>query len=84
MQFIDGEADISEIMRYILNKTNNIENIIIDGPFNRKLTNDYVKQYEIYNRNSFENISQCIYSMFKKNGISLENHFEKNINKERK
>ena len=85
IKHLDGEANIFEIMRYILNKTNNKENIIEGEVSNPKIADDYVEQYKKYNYKSFQNISNYITSLFEKNETSLQKHYEdmliKNKNK---
>jgi len=78
IKHLDGEASIYEIMRYILNKTNN-DNIIEGEVANPKIADDYVEQYKLYNDNSFQNISNYITSLFEKNGTSLQKHYEEMI-----
>jgi len=85
IKHLDGEASIFEIMRYILNKANNKENIIEGEVSNPKIADDYVEQYKKYNYKSFQNISNYITSLFEKNETSLQKHYEnmliKNKNK---
>ena len=72
---LDSGYNIFEIMRYILNKTNN-DNIIegvIDKP---KIPDDYVEEYKDCIKYSYKKISNYITSLFKNNGISLKNHYE--------
>ena len=76
LKHLDGNFEIDSIRRYILNNTNN-EDTIIDGfVANSRNTEDYVYEYNLYNDNSFDNISKYIKSLFQKNGLSLENHYK--------
>ena len=63
MKHIEGTYKIDSIIRLIINDTNNQE--IKDGYLsNSRNTDDYVYEYDLYNNNSFKNISDYISSFF--------------------
>ena len=66
-----------DILRYILNKINNKEDIIDGEIRNQQITRNYVEQYKLYNENSFRSISNYIISFFEKNCASFQKHYEK-------
>ena len=77
MKHIESDINIDSILRYILNNTDN--NIPInegDKEIIRK-ANDWKNQFEIYNKNSLEFISDYITSLFQKNYITLDEHYNK-------
>ena len=74
---LDGNCEISEIIRYILNKTDNNDEIKDGNIYNDKIAEDYVKEYKDYNKKSFENISKYVTSLFKKNKQPLKEHYSK-------
>ena len=76
IKHLDGEANVLEILRYILNKIDNIKDIKDGIVGNPKKTDDYVEEYKLIINNSFYNISNYITSMFEKNGTSLHKHYE--------
>ena len=67
IKHLDGEANVLEILRYILNKIDNIKDIKDGIVGNPKKTDDYVEEYKLIINNSFYNISNYITSMFEKN-----------------
>lgn len=69
--------NIDYFLRYILNISNNSKQIIDGYASNPKETDDYVIEYELYLQNSFDNISNYISSLFKKNDLSYEKHYRK-------
>ena len=76
MKHLEGTYKIDSIIRFILNDTNNQE--IKDGYLsNSRNTDDYVYEYDLYNNNSFKNISDYISSLFQNNDSSLEKHYNK-------
>ena len=76
IKHLDGEAKVWEIIRYILNKTDNTQDINDGIVANPKIADDYVEEYKLYINNSFKNISNYITSMFEKNKTSLQKHYE--------
>ena len=74
--YLEGNGNISEMIRYILNKIN-YKDIIIDGNLsNEELDKDFEEQYEDYTNNIFIFISKYLTSLFKNNGLDLEKHYE--------
>ena len=77
IKHLDGGYNITDILKFILNKTDSKEEIK-DGKVSiiKKEEEDYVQQYKIYNENSFDNISNYLTSLFENNGTSLQKHYE--------
>ena len=73
---LKGDHDVFDILRFILNKTNNNEEIKDGKAAYSPKVEDYVQQYKISNENSFNNISNYLTSLFKNNGTSLQEHYE--------
>ena len=65
---------VEDIFRYILNK-NKDEEIKKSNPLNPQIK-DYVQNYNDYNKNSFENISDYLTALFEINGTSLKKHYK--------
>ena len=62
-------------MRYILNKTNNNENVK-DGVRVITITNDdYVEGYNLYNKSCLKSISDYLTSLYEKNKSSLQEYY---------
>ena len=80
MKHLDGGYNVSDIIRFILNKTDSNDEIKDGNVMNPKKAEDYVRQYKIYIINSFDNISNYLTSLFKNNGTSLEMHYESMLN----
>ncbi len=77
IKHFDGEAKVIEIIRYILNNiTDNTQDIKDGVVANPKIADDYVEEYKLYINNSFTNISNYITTMFEKNKITLQKHYE--------
>ena len=77
IKHLDGEANVWEIIRYILNKIDNTQDINDGIVANPKIADDYVEEYKLYINNSFKNISNYITSIFEKNNNnSLQKHYE--------
>ena len=76
MKYLESGYNIDSFLRYILNQKGNKS--IEEGykAISRNVKN-YVSQYELYNKNSLDSISNYITTIFKNNGISLEEHYEK-------
>ena len=64
MKHLECNYKLDSFLRYILNNKDN--NILINEGFKALIrnTSDYINQYEIYNDNSFENISNYITLLF--------------------
>ena len=83
MRHLDGGFDVLDILKFILNNKENKE-IIKDGKAANPLkAEDYVQYYNIYNENSFDNISNYLTSLFENNGTSLQKHYESMLIKEK-
>ena len=77
IKHLEDESRVYEIERYILNISDSKENIIDGEKCNSKKEADYAEQYKLYISNSFDNISNYIISLFRKNNLSLEKHYQK-------
>ena len=80
-----GDYNASDIIRFILNKTNSKEEIK-DGYLHAPIiTLDYVNDYKIYIKKNFNDMSIYFSNLFDNNGKSLQKHYEsmllKNKNK---
>ena len=77
MKHIVNDLNIDSFLRYILNNTDN--NKPINEGYKALVMNvtNYIKEYEIYNKNSLENISTYITSLFKNNGKTEEDHYDR-------
>lgn len=75
--------NIDYFLRYILNISNNSITIIDGYASNPTQTENYVREYELYLQNSFRNISDYISSLFQKNCLSYEKHYEKMLIKKK-
>ena len=75
MRHIEIDLNIDSLLRYILN--NSTDKKIFEGykTIQRSSTSDYINHYELYNQNSFENLSMYITSLFKNNNKTLEGHY---------
>ena len=72
----EGNGEISELVRYILNKTSNKDKIQDGDLYNEKLGKDFEDQYNDYMKKIFVHISQYLISLFKKNDSNLQKHFD--------
>ena len=76
IKHLDGGYNVFDILRFILNKTDNNEEIKDGKAANPIKAEDYVQQYKIYNENSFDNISGYLTSLFENNDTSLQKHYK--------
>ena len=76
IKHLDGGYNITDILKFILNKTDSKDEIEDDRIYNIIKAEDYVQQYRVYNENSFDNISNYLTSLFENNGTSLQKHYE--------
>ena len=76
IKHLDGGYNITDILKFILNKTDSKEEIKDGRIYNIIKAEDYVQQYRVYNENSFDNISNYLTSLFENNGTSLQKHYE--------
>ena len=76
MKYLENGYNIDSFLRYILDDKNDIRTIKEgDKNIKRNIT-DYIKKYELYNKNSFDSISAYITSLFIKNGTTLDEHYK--------
>ena len=76
-----GNCEISEMIRYILNKTSITKdnNDIIrdaDNLYNESLGEDFEDQYKEYTKKIFDGISKYLIDLFKKNKLSFQEHYK--------
>jgi len=64
------------MLRYILNITDDKE-IIEGAKINKHSLQDFINNYDIYHDETFQNICNYVVDLFKKNGSSLAEHYEK-------
>ena len=83
MIHLEYTNDIDEILRYILNNTDDKEKIKDGDIMIKKVSDDYVKHYNLMSVNNFENISAYISSLFNNNGMDFEKHYEKILIKDK-
>ena len=77
MKHLENNFKIDSFLRYILNNTNN--NIPIKEGFkavNRHVL-DFIKQYNLYEKDSLDGISSYITDLFRSNDKSLEEHYKR-------
>ena len=76
----EGNYEVKDIIRYILNKTDYNDNKIKDGEqYNIKIGNDYEIEYKEYTKKIFKYMAKYIISLFDKNGLSFEKHYSNMI-----
>jgi len=63
-------------MRYILNKVDYKDEIEDGEPYNIKIGDDYETEYKDYTKKIFDNMSKYIISLFEKNKLDFEKHYE--------
>ena len=83
IKHLDEGYNASDILRFILNKIDDIREIKDGTCSNPIKVEDYVTQYKIYNKNSFDNITNYLISLFENNDISFQKHYEKMLIKEK-
>ena len=71
-----GNFEISEMIRYILNKTSNKDKIQDGDLYNESLGEDYEDQYNDYTKKIFIQISKYLISLFKKNDLNFQKHYD--------
>ena len=77
MKHLEINLNINSFLRYILNNIDNKKPIHEGYRAIIRNANDYINEYELYNQNSFDNISTYITSLFKNNEKTLENNYDK-------
>ena len=71
-----GSYGISEMIRYILNKTSNKDKIQDGDLYNESLGEDFEDEYKDYTKKTFEQISKYLISLFKKNDSNFQKHYD--------
>ena len=77
MIHLETGKKIDSFLRYILNITNNDISIIEGSKSVSRSVNNYIKQYNIYNEDSLNNISDYITDLFKNNNKTIEEHYQR-------
>ena len=77
MKHLESNLKIDSFLRYILNNTDNYKSIHEGYKAITRNVNSYIKQYELCNKNSLDNISTYINSLFNNNNKTLEDHYDK-------
>jgi len=72
----EGNCEVLEIIRYILNKTDYKDTIEDAEPYNVKIGEDYETEFKDYTKKIFDNMSKYIISLFKKNNLDYQKHYE--------
>ena len=72
----EGCFEITEIQRYILNKTDYKEKIIDGFSYNIPLCNDYYLEYEMGIEKAFDSMESYMISLFDKNGLNFKKFHE--------
>ena len=81
---LDGNCEIQEILRYILNITDNSIKINDGKIYNEPGPKDYVNYYSECNKKIFENFSKYISSVFQNNSNEdLDTHYENMLIKDK-
>ena len=76
--YLEGNNDISDIIRYVLNKTDYKYKIEQGRLYNDHiyLDNNYKEHYKEYIKALIDNIDKYIFSLFSKNNIDIQIHYE--------
>ena len=82
----EGNYEVKEIIRYILNKVDyKDKDRIEDGePYNVKIGDDFEIEFRDYTKKIFENMSKYIISLFEINKLDFEEHYKKMLIKREK
>ena len=72
----EGNYEVKEIIRYILNKIDYKDKVLDGEPFNVKIGEDWETEFKDYTKQIFNNMSKYIISLFEKNGLNFEKHYE--------
>ena len=80
---ISNSLDIFEIIRYILNITDNNKKINDGDMDNTEPVEDYYNYYSMYNSGTFKRITEYIRTLFIRNNLNLEEHYNKMLIKEK-
>ena len=77
LNHLTTSLNIDPFLRYILNITDDNIDIKEGLKSNPRSTEDYVREYNLYNKESLKNISDFIGSIFINNNSSLDKHYER-------
>ena len=80
----EGNCEVLEIIRYILNKIDYEDKIKDSEIYYMKIGIDYESEYKYYSKKIFDNLSKYIISLFKKNNLSYQKHYENMLIKDEK
>ena len=72
----EGNRQVYEILRYILNKYDYEDKIKDGDPYNVKSGDDFECEFKLYIKNIFQYMSKYIISLFEKNNLSYQKHYE--------
>ena len=76
-QHQEGNCEIPELMRFILNKIDYKDEIQeVENLFNEQLDEDFEEQYKNYMKKIFDNISRYLISLLEKNNLDLNTFYE--------
>ena len=76
MKHLESGFNIDSFLRFILNIKDNNSQIKEGYKAISRNVNDYINQYELYNKNSLDSTSTYITSVFQENGITPEKHYD--------
>ena len=71
----EGNCEVLEIIKYILNKTDYKDKITDGDTYNKKIGEDFENDYKDYTIQIFDNMSKYIISLFEKNDLDYEKHY---------
>ena len=77
MKHLESGYNIDSFLRFILNIKENNSTIKEGYKSISRNVIDFIKEYELYNKNSLDSISTYITTVFQENDISLEKHYNK-------
>ena len=75
MKHLESDLKVDPFLRYIINNKDNNKQVKEGFKAVNRNTTDFINQYELYNKNSLESISNYITTVFDKNDLKLEDHF---------
>ena len=71
----EGNYEVNEIIRYILNNIDYNDKIIDGEPYNIKIGSDFITEFKEYTKKIFDYMAKYIISLFEKNGLDFEKHY---------
>ena len=77
MKHLESILNIDSFLRYIINNKDNNKPIKERYKDITRNAYDYINHFELYNKNSLDIISIYITIVFRENGITLEDYFNK-------